>query len=117
MNLAQSTILPPPASRFIFTPIPPPPPPSPVPPGPDSYRMKVLQFLDQVGGEMAFGKAVHGVLFHEIQDALGERNTLGATLHRMRRKGFVESTGGLKQARYRLTSAGRAAVADLRDEE
>lgn len=57
--------------------------------------MKVLQFLDQVSGGMAFGKAMKGTLFQDIYEAIGGKNTLGATLHRMRKKGFIESTGGL----------------------
>lgn len=115
MNLAQAPTCPAPSSRFLFRPIPSVPPL--VPPAAGSYRMKVLQFLDRADGVIAFGKATQGTLFCEIHEAIGGENTLGATLHRMRRKGFVESTGGFNQTRYRLTSTGRIAVADASDEE
>lgn len=100
MNLAQSPTCPAPSLWFVPYPfVPPAPPPvvEPVPPAAGSYRMKVLQFLNWSP------KAS----FQDIHGAIGGENTLGATLHRMRKKGFIESTGGLNQTRYRLTVAGK----------
>lgn len=110
MNLSQAPICPPPSPRFLFYPIPLTLPPAITPPAPDSYRMKVLQFLDRRSSVMAFGKATQGALFWEIHDAIGGENTLGATLHRMRRKGFIESIGELNRTRYRITALGHEVV-------
>ena len=59
---------------------------------------------------MKFGLAREGVLFTEIHEALPSENLLGSTLHRMRKKGFIASSGGLIHTRYRITVAGRKAI-------
>lgn len=111
MNLAQSPTCPAPSSWFVPYPfVPPPPPPLP---NPISYRMKVLQFLNSVSGDIAFGEVVKGVLFHEIYDTIGGESALSTTLHHLRKAGFIESSGRPGQTRYRITMAGGAVASSV----
>lgn len=107
MNLAQTHTLPPPSPWFVPYPY---EYKQPEPPLAGSHQERVLLFLYRHRSRLAFGSAQKGFLFSDLVEKLGNFSTMGSSLIRLKRKGYIACETQHGKARYRITELGICAL-------